>query len=96
MMRIVKLAALALTLLTMSVLAHPGEKVDHIEYKRLAELHRRVAAEGAQALQQCSGSLEARQFEEENIARRHAVVQELRQSAGLPALRTYIPPYLSR
>jgi hypothetical protein len=89
MFQIVRLAVLVLALVTTAVLAHPGEKIDHANYKRQAELHRRIAVEGAQALQQCAGTLEVRQFETANIARRHAVVQELRKTARLPQLGTF-------
>jgi hypothetical protein len=91
MVRFPQVAALALFFFFISSSAHPGEIVDHLKMKQKAELHQRVAADGANTLRQCSGSLEVRQLNNHNIARRQAVFQELRQSVGLSGLRMFTP-----
>lgn len=75
---------LTLTAATLA-LAHPGEKHDPVALKR--EIHARdvQAIRARQALDACSGSADAIQLNERNVARRAQTTRNLRQQRGISA-----------
>jgi ABC-type hemin transport system ATPase subunit len=65
------------------VSAHPGEKHDHQKIKRQIQTRDTIANLGQRSLNQCSGSLHARELKARSIARRAEKVEQLRKRLGI-------------
>lgn len=73
-------------------LAHPQ---DGAEAAKLLDLHRRTAAVGSRALDQCSNSIEARSYSQAAASGRVETLNAIRQAAGLGPGKTPVAASVS-